>query len=787
VYGETVETSQESEPVRPAKRRRKIQTTEEPYSTASSSPIQPANKRARRFFVDALAKTSIFKERDLPLSQKDEIEDSYEASRTLESSPFARIVVEIPIYEDFDRDAYAKVSISSTQSTIISQLEAPYQFPVIQQDPSNSRFDEVIIPYSQDFLGGSSTESLHCVTTGSPSDSRAVTCIPGSSIVEDKDLILEALSRVQNCVGACSTHSASFIGQNLGIKSTEAWQGAQIVPSLELSASRSAPAGLSFEIFRDDTEHQGSDSQQERSQDTSRNSVLSQRDANSQRSYSQTKGSRSASSGSQNNYHLSKPQVTEKVTTEGNPEYSAETESNRSPRRPSPPPLKPLHFLDASGSNLLQRPYTPSDSEMAESAAASASSKMSFAELAMQARDKVRARLEAPPAVTKCEPLSSLPASNISHQMLPVRENVSGMPPPASIEDNPDDEEQPSESGEVILSLPPMKPTDHVILLPLASMVRNVYKATITNRRREIVAFINHEEIDPKLLELMDAMVEELKMLTDHQDLITDMSLTQSNVPDEHQAKWAETCSTKCLFIRYLLDDLRREEKHVAILARPGRMLDILESILKVNGFIYERPDRPSRSNNRAVGSLRITLLPTGLNGGQYVVNRADAVIAFDETFHVSERYSNVLRTHLYEPGKLSPLISLVVAYSAEHLELCLPKFDDPIERKMCLVNFIAQKRERLGDLDDGLPWPQQAATAVAQYLRVDDSKWPLPEIPDITGLEVDPSQQQQIQSGLISQSQDQEPLLAMTPHGPIKRTLVRCSHLSYEGLLTLS
>jgi hypothetical protein len=411
---------------------------------------------------------------------------------------------------------------------------------------------------------------------------------------------------------------------------------------------------------------------------------------------------------------------------------------------------------------------------------------MSFAELAMQARDKVRARFETQPAVTNLDPLSSSPSANISHHMLPVRENVSGVPPPASIEDNPDEEEQPSETGEVILSLPPMKPTDHVILLPLASMVRNVYKATITNRRREILAFVNSVEMDPKLLEQMDAMVEELKMLTDHQDLITDISGTQPAVPDEHQAKWAETCSTKCLFLRYLLYDLRRVEKHVAILARPGKMLDILESILKVNSFIYERPDRPSRSNNRAVGPLRITLLPTGLNGGQYVVNRADAVIAFDETFRASERYSKVLRPHLYEPGKLSPLISLMVAYSAEHIELCLPKFDDPIERKMCLVNFIAQKRERLGDLDDGLLWPQQVATAVAQYLRVDDSTWPLPENPDITGLEIlDPNLQQQIQSGLIARSQDQELLPAMTPHAPTKRTLVGFSHLPYESLLT--
>ncbi len=779
--GQSVETSQESEPVRPAKRRRKVSAVEDPYLIASSSPIQPANKRRRKFLVGASTKNSTFQGRDLPLSQKDEIEDSYEASRILESSPFTRVIVEIPVYEDFDRDAYAKISISPTQSST-SLLETPHHFPAARQDPSPGRFGDIIIPDSQELLGVSSTESSKLGPIGGLSVGWAGTCITNRSSVKDTGPILEASSPFQLSPRVYPAGSAPSFRQNSGSNSTEFWQGAQRVPSLELSASQISPVGLGFEIFQDGIENQSGPSKLELVQDTSKDPVLSQTDANSQRSVSETKGSQSAKPKSQSNSRYVEPLVTEYSTKGGNLEDSAEGESFQSPQRP----LSPYWNLSHRLNSLPPRPHTPSDCEMAESATASASSKMSFVELAMQARDKVRARFEVPSAATNIELLPSSPAHNMPHQMLPVRENIAEMPTLTSMEENPDDDEQPSENAEITLSLPPMKPTDHVILLPLASMVRNVYKATITNRKREIMAFLNNEEIDPKLLEQMDSMVKELKMLTDHQDLITDMSLTQSNVPDEHQAKWAETCSTKCLFFRYFLDNLRKEEKHIAILARPGRMLDILESILKVNAFIYERPDRPSHSNNKAVGPLRVTLLPTGLNGGQYVVNRADAVIAFDETFNVSERYSKILRTHLYEPSKLSPLISLVVAYSAEHLELCLPKFDDPIERKICLVNFIAQKRDKLGDLDEGLLEPQQAAAAVAQYLHYDGPTWPLAQNPDITGLEVlDPNQQQQIQSGLVAQSQDQEPLQAVTPYGPTKRTLVRNSQPSEKSLLT--
>jgi hypothetical protein len=773
------ETSQDSEPVRPAKRRRVAQKVEDIYRTSSSLPVQPANKRRGTFFGDVSADNLTSKKLGIPLSQKDEIEDSYEASRTLESSPFAHIVVEIPIYDDFDRDAYAKVSVSSTQSPLF-HLETPCRLPALQEDPSPSHLSEIIIPDSQELRAASSAESSRRDTTRGFFVGRAGTCIPSSLNVQNKVLPIEVSSPYLVSPGACSTDFAQSVGRNSGPGSAEVWQGAQIVPPLEISASQTTQVELDFEIFQDDGENQGRTQQQDSSQDAWRDCVLSHTDANSQRSSSQTKESKRAGLVSQIIPPSTDSLDTEDVTAIENPEYPAETESFLTLQRPLPPHVNLPYCLDTSSSNLPLRPHTPSDCGMAESAARSTTSKTSYAELAMQAREKVRARFERPPSDTNIEPQSSPPQPNMSHQMLPMRENIAGITPMPSMEESSNDEEQSSDTAEISIGLPPMKSFDHVILLPLAAMVRNVYKATITNCKRDIMAFLNNDEMDPGILEQMDSMVEELKMLTDHQDLTTEMSLSQSNVPDEHQAKWAETCSTKCLFVRYMLSNLRKEEKHIAILARPGRMLDILESILKVNGFIYERPDRPSQSNNRAIGPLRVTLLPTGVTGGQYVVNRADAVIAFDETFRLAERYSNILRTHLYEPGRLAPLISLVVAYSAEHLELCLPVFDDPVERKVCLVDFIVQKRESLGELDEGLLEPQQAAAAVAQYLHFDDPSWPLPQIPDITGLKVDDSNHQhQLQARIYIESQNQEPFTAMTTHGPAKRTLVFINHSS--------
>lgn len=770
----TPENSQESEPVRPAKRRKTTRVAEDTYSTALSSPIQPANRRAGKFFGNASAQSPTSKEQYLRLSQREEISDSYEADKIVDSSPFTCIVVEIPVYENFDRDAYARVSVASTPSISTSQTESHEKLFPRHQGPSASQTFDVTIPDSQEFLTGSNTESLESETRGRLSDNRQTTSVATSSDTENRASELEISLASQFSPPACATQPAPSTGGNSVSDSTAIWQGAQIFPALDFSESPATSTALNFEIYQDSTQDQAATSQLEHLQDSSKHSALSEKEANSQRTGSQTKGSKSPNSGTQENSTSTEYPIDQDVTARTvASEHSAQVELYISPQRPLPLSLHIPLSLDASSSVLPSRPRTPSNCEMAEAEPSSASSKMSYAELAMQARDKVKARLVVSPGITGFEPHSP----SAAQKMLPVRENV-GMPPLASMEETPDDDEQLSDFCMVTLHFPEIKPTDHVVLLPLASMVRDVYKATLQIRQREINSFLRREEeSDPRVEDKMDEMIEELKMLTDHQDLITDITLTQSAVPDEYQAKWAETCSTKCLFLRHLLEKMRRHEQHIAILARPGRMLDILESILRVHTFIYERPDRPSRPNPRAIGPLRITLLPTGLNGGQYVVNRADGVIAFDETFRISERYSNVLRSHLYEPGRLSPLISLVVAYSAEHIELCLPMLDDPHARKEMLVDFIVQKHKEVGDLADGLPLPDAAAAAVARYLESDNSVWPLSANADITDLECYVRQQKILQSCSVIKSEDKQSLPAMTPHGATKRTLVGLIH----------
>lgn len=434
-------------------------------------------------------------------------------------------------------------------------------------------------------------------------------------------------------------------------------------------------------------------------------------------------------------------------------------------------------------SELVQQPSLPSTSASPAPVSRGGSaaqdrppavfnSNMNVTEFLQKARrDAIAAaRARASPANSRVgsEPIQTNEPSqppSIVRQELPVRETALTLdegsmaaPDLARIE-SPDEEDVSSPQ----LPLRPFGSSDHIVLIPMVSTVRDMYNDQVPKYRREIELLRKGEQLDLQATARIDLMIENLKLLGDHKDLFSEEGFSQNGTPAETISKWAMTCSPKCYFLERLFESMRDSASHVAVLARPGLMMDILEAILQVHNFNYYRPDRQSRSELSARGTLTVTLLPTGFKGGQFVVNPADAVIAFDSTFFNGERYSKTLRSHTFDPTSQSPLIMLVVEDSAEHFELCLPQSLDPIERKCYLVDFICQQRKEVG-LNTKIR-PEDAAVSIGTYLRANSSnhtsvdgrlEWPLPPNRFVSNLDVPDSLLPQ-QSGSTTQSRDVE------------------------------
>jgi hypothetical protein len=228
-------------------------------------------------------------------------------------------------------------------------------------------------------------------------------------------------------------------------------------------------------------------------------------------------------------------------------------------------------------------------------------------------------------------------------------------------------------------------------------------------------------------------------------------------------------------------------EKLIAILVRPGRMLEILEAVLRRYKFLYQRADRLGFHGDASSGPMRITLIPTG--DQSFPVQPASVVIAFDST-SVPESYLRELRTNPTIPGGLAPLLSLVITGSVEHLQKCFEENIEPIQRKIRLVSCLSQIGGEVGKLAENYHTPQSAAKAVADYLvnGAVEGSWPLFSMPDIDGLDLQfPSQDESRAaqpSGSTTQSYHTSSSAPQVPQqSTMKRLLVSIVNLS---LLTM-
>lgn len=304
------------------------------------------------------------------------------------------------------------------------------------------------------------------------------------------------------------------------------------------------------------------------------------------------------------------------------------------------------------------------------------------------------------------------------------------------------------------LPLLPLGRNQHVVLTPVVPTVRDIYNLQMKKNSSMVNDFLaNIDQASSQTLSKIDKFIKTLKLIGDHQDLLVGATDSHQNLSNDTISKWAINCSPKCLFLERLFNSVRFHNINIAILARPGMTLDVLSSMLEAQKISYVRPD--SGKEAYFDGELRVTLLPTGFADGQYVVSPVDAVIAFDSSFFTGEVYTTILRSHPVDPNLVAPLIALVTDQSVEHLELCLSKNMDPIERKAYLCSF-AMQQGAVGMYTE--PRPEEAAPLVADFLlrwkeleSMDGPKWPLAQKLDVSGLEI-PSSFLQEKSGASTQ-----------------------------------
>ncbi len=280
---------------------------------------------------------------------------------------------------------------------------------------------------------------------------------------------------------------------------------------------------------------------------------------------------------------------------------------------------------------------------------------------------------------------------------------------------------------------------EFVIPLSMNTRVRDQYVSTINYYRQAIEDFMKDEIPDEGLTEQVRAMLRRVNQVTTHVDLDNGESMTEQQTSTEDEAIWAENCSAKFQFLRHLFDCIRDLDLHVAVVARSGRLLDIIETFLKGRYVAYNRPDTLTRSDPRvARGRMEVSLIASGEEGAATLPKAANLIVALDGSFDASDVQVGILRSHLTNVGQLSPIIHLLVYNSAEHIERCLPTSIEPLDRLRKIVSCMTQTRHEVGLLLADEPGSSMAAEEVAAFLEAGglERDWALPSIRPIEGIE---------------------------------------------------
>ncbi len=283
---------------------------------------------------------------------------------------------------------------------------------------------------------------------------------------------------------------------------------------------------------------------------------------------------------------------------------------------------------------------------------------------------------------------------------------------------------------------PLLSTKEYIVALSMGGSTAELYKDTIVYHRELIEKYMDTE--DPALLEKVNDFVQTLNQITTHSDLVNPGTATQLQVAPSDQAKWDQTCSPKFLFLGRLLGRMKQQLKHVVIVAMPGRTLDILQTFLIGIGVSFSRADRVVRTAAKGC-ALRVSLLPSSGVGSNMLLERAALIIALDHTFAAQENVQG-FRKHVTNPNYTTPIISLAVMNSAEHVERCIAKDPDlsESERLKILIRAVAHLRQHVGKLPVKFPRPTSAAEIVFKYISAEDDRgieWELPPIGGIKSL----------------------------------------------------
>lgn len=261
----------------------------------------------------------------------------------------------------------------------------------------------------------------------------------------------------------------------------------------------------------------------------------------------------------------------------------------------------------------------------------------------------------------------------------------------------------------------------HTIPIGMTGHQRDQYQNLVWYCRDTISEYLRTDKPDLKTEDKALRLLQRASNVAMHPDLDDTQTLTQYDVEPSQQADWDTKCSAKFRFLADLLKQMRGVKVHVALIYPPGRVLHLLRTFLEGIG-LAPAEDEVEVDKTRQFGSApRVTLLSSDEEYDQ-TNDPADIVLAMHPSVSQKTASLDKLRKH---SNHWSPLVTLIVPYTIEHLQFSMASNLSEAAKTRALVSGIYQLRSNAGKLEDGQLPLAQAAELVAKYLKKEPCDWP--------------------------------------------------------------
>ena len=300
-------------------------------------------------------------------------------------------------------------------------------------------------------------------------------------------------------------------------------------------------------------------------------------------------------------------------------------------------------------------------------------------------------------------------------------------------------EASPPQSQTTTLKVRNLGPREFIVTLPMQPRILSQYVDTIEYFPQAISSNMTEETISDDVVEKLNTLLYRLGNVATHIGLEGGGPGSQEEVDPEEEALYAESSSEKFKFLGHLLALTKECQIHIAVVAKPGHLLDIIQMFLKGKKVSYLRPDTKTkvlRHGPGSPGSQTVSIIPSG-EGISFPPPHL--IIAFDETFDAKNAHITKCRENKTSTDQLTPVIRLVVYSSVEHLDLCLARSLEPIDRIRKLIFCVWHTQRFVGQLEHDEPDPATCALKVFGFLNSgsDTVAWTLGNIRPIENLPV--------------------------------------------------